>query len=104
MTNREGAFGEFQADAPAGGLRSIPATGEARTRSVAVPAGEIVDVSDPGVCLNYGLPAPTRRDKLTVMDVDTYTTDPQDPQGAPQPLHPRHQPRGGPGGHVAPLQ
>ena len=46
VTNRPGAFGEFQGDAGAGGLRSIPATGEPRSRSVAVPAGETVDVDD----------------------------------------------------------
>jgi hypothetical protein len=77
VTNRPGAFGEFQADAAAGGLRSIPATGEPRSQSVAVPAGETVDVSIPGVCLNYGLAAPTPRDTLTIMDVDSYTTDPK---------------------------
>jgi hypothetical protein len=77
VTNREGAFGEFQANASAGGLRSVPTTGEPRSRSVAVPAGESVDVTIPGVCLNYGLPAPTPRDTLTVMDVDAYTTDPK---------------------------
>ncbi|MHB1559398.1 MAG: hypothetical protein ACYC61_18265 [Isosphaeraceae bacterium] len=77
VTNREGAFGEFQADAPAGGLRSVPVTGEPGSRSVAVPAGESIDVSIPGVCLNYGRPAPTPRDTLSLMDVDTYTTDPR---------------------------
>jgi hypothetical protein len=77
VTNREGAFGEFQADAPAGGLRSVPTTGEPRSRSVAVPAGESIDLTIPGVCLNYGLPAPTPRDTLTVMDVDAYTADPK---------------------------
>ncbi len=102
--NREGAFGEFQADAPRAGLRSIPTTGEPPSRSVAVPAGESVDLTITGVCLNYGLPAPTGRDKLTVMDVDEYTTDPRDPQGAPHPLDARHQPRRRPGGDVAALQ
>jgi hypothetical protein len=77
VTNREGAFGEFQAEAPPGGLRSIPTTGEPHSRSVAVPAGESVDLTITGVCLNYGRPAPTPRDSLTVMDVDTYTTDPR---------------------------
>ncbi len=61
---------------PAASARS-PSTGEPGSRSVAVPAGESVDVSIPGVCLNYGLPAPTPRDTLTLMDVDTYTTDPR---------------------------
>src|SRR5579885_497298 len=44
VTNREGAFGEFQGEAPAGGLRSVPTTGEPRSRSVAVPPGETVDL------------------------------------------------------------
>jgi hypothetical protein len=77
VSNRAGAFGEFQSDEPAGGLRSIPTTGEPNSRSVAVPAGQTVDVTIPGVCLNYGLPAPTPRDTLTVMDVDSYTTNPR---------------------------
>jgi hypothetical protein len=72
--NGEGAFGEFQGGGQ-GGLRSIPTTGELRARSVAVPASESVDLTIRGVCLNYGLPAPTPRDSLIVMDVDTYTTD-----------------------------
>lgn len=77
VTNRQGAFGEFQADAPAGGLRSVPVTGEPGARTVAVPAGESIDVSITGVCLNYGRPAPTPRDTLTLMDVNTYTEDPR---------------------------
>ncbi len=44
---------------------------------MAVPAGESVDLTIRGVCLNYGLPAPTPRDNLVVMDVDTYTNDPR---------------------------
>jgi hypothetical protein len=44
---------------------------------VAVPIGETIELSIPAVCLNYGLPSPTGRDKLTLMDVDTYTTDPR---------------------------
>ncbi len=75
--NGEGAFGEFQGGPQAGGLRSIPTTGEPRSRAVAVPAGESVDLTIRGVCLNYGLPAPTPRDTLVVMDVNNYTTDPK---------------------------
>ncbi len=104
VANREGAFGEFQADEPAGGLRSIPTTGEPRSRSVAVPAGESVDLTIPGVCLNYGLPAPTGRDTLTVMDVDEYTTDPRIRKALRTPRDARHQPRRRPGGDVAGLQ
>ncbi|MGP0068129.1 MAG: hypothetical protein ACLQGP_31595 [Isosphaeraceae bacterium] len=77
VTNREGAFGEFQGEAGIGGLRSVQPTFDATTHSVGVPAKETVDVSVPGVCLNYGLPAPTGRDTLTLVDVDSYTTDPR---------------------------
>ena len=71
--NGPGAFGEFQPGA--GGLRSIPAAGTLPSRTVAVPAGEMVELTVPGVCLNYGLPAPTPRDTLAIMDVETYTED-----------------------------
>jgi hypothetical protein len=74
--NGEGAFGEFQGGGQ-GGLRSVPTTGEARTRAVAVPAGETVDLTIRGVCLNYGLPAPTPRDTLAIVDVESYTDNPR---------------------------
>ena len=77
VSDREGAFGGFQGEGAVAGLRSVPPTTDAATRSVAVPAKETIDVSVPGVCLNYGLPAPTGRDTLILMDVDTYTTDPR---------------------------
>jgi hypothetical protein len=77
ITNRPGAFGDFQGQVAVAGLRSVPATSEPDSRSLAVPAGETIEVSVPGVCLNYGLPAPTGRDTLTLMDVDTYTHDPR---------------------------
>jgi hypothetical protein len=75
VTNREGAFGEFQVAGAVAGLRSVPPVTDEATHSVAVPAKESIDVSVPGVCLNYGLAAPTPRDTLILMDVDTYTTD-----------------------------
>jgi hypothetical protein len=37
----------------------------------------MLELSVPGVCLNYGLPSPTPRDRLTLMGVDDYTTDPR---------------------------
>jgi hypothetical protein len=77
VTNREGAFGGFQSSDAPGGLRSISVTAESRTPSVAVPVGESVDLMIPAVCLNYGKPSPTTRDKLTLMDVDDYTSDPR---------------------------
>ncbi len=76
VTNREGAFGDFQGEAVAG-LRSVPPASDPGTHSVAVPASETIEVSVPGVCLNYGLPAPSGRNTLTLMDVDNYTTDPR---------------------------
>jgi hypothetical protein len=77
VTNRQGAFGEFRVAAAPAGLQSIPATGEAPSRSVAVPVGESIELTIPGVCLNFGLPAPSPRDSLTLMDIDTYSTDPR---------------------------
>jgi hypothetical protein len=75
--NREGAFGEFRATAPAGGLRSVPASDEPRSRMVTVPVGETVKFWLPSVCLNYGLPSPTGRDTFRLMDVDEYSSDPR---------------------------
>jgi hypothetical protein len=77
VSNSEGAFGGFDGNGQARGLRSIPASGETQSRSLAVPVGETIDVSITAVCLNYGKPSPTGRDKLTLMDVDTYTADPR---------------------------
>jgi hypothetical protein len=76
-SNQQGAFGDFQGQATVAGLRSIPPSAEPRTRAVAVPVGETIELVIPAVCLNYGLPSPTGRDTLKVMDVDTYTTDPR---------------------------
>jgi hypothetical protein len=76
-SNRQGAFGDFQGEATVAGLRSVPPSGEPRTRAVAVPIGETIDLVIPAVCLNYGLPSATGRDTLKLMDVDTYTTDPR---------------------------
>jgi len=40
-----------------------------------VPAGESLDVTVAAVCLNFGLPTPTPRDKFTLVDVADYSTD-----------------------------
>jgi hypothetical protein len=77
VTNRPGAFGAFEGSEPPPGLRSIPPTGASRIPSVAVPVGETIELSIPAVCLNFGRPSPTPRDTLTLMDVDTFTTDPR---------------------------
>jgi len=75
-TNRPGAFGQFQlAGAP--GLRSMPLDEDRKTPSLTVPVGEKLELSIPAVCLNFGLPSPTPRDRLTLMDVETYSQDPR---------------------------
>ena len=74
VSNREGAFGEFRATSSAGGLQSVGTRNEAIANQVAVPVGETVDLTIPGVCLNYGLPAPTPRNTFRLVDVSEYTT------------------------------
>ncbi len=74
VSNREGAFGEFHSTSSAGGLQSIGTSNEAIANQVAVPVGETVDLTIPGVCLNYGLPAPTPRNTFRLVDVSEYTT------------------------------
>jgi hypothetical protein len=76
VTNREGAFGEFRGTAGASGLQSVPATDEKHAREVTVPVGETIELTIPGVCLNYGIPAPTPRNILRLMDVGEYSRDP----------------------------
>ena len=76
VSNRPGGFGEFAIGRPEG-LQSVKLEAVADKPSVTVPAGETLELSVPGVCLNYGLPAPTSSDTLTLMDVDDYTTNPR---------------------------
>lgn len=73
INNRPGSFGRFAGSA-APGFRSMPVTGS-DSPALTVPAGETLDVSVPGVCLNYGVDAPGPRDVFTLMDVDRYTED-----------------------------
>lgn len=73
INNRPGSFGRFEGSS-APGFRSMPVAGSA-SPSLTVPAGETVDVSVPGVCLNYGVDTPGPRDVFTLMDVDQYTQD-----------------------------
>ena len=75
--NREGAFGDFQGTGAPAGLRSIGAVDEPRSRAVAVPVGETIELSIPAVCLNYGWPTPTARDTFRLMTVEEYTPDPR---------------------------
>jgi hypothetical protein len=73
-TNRSGGFGQFaSSNGGQGGLQSIPAT-DAKY-GVTVPAGQTVDLDIPAVCLNFGLPTPTLKNKFRLVDVDDYTKD-----------------------------
>jgi len=76
-TNEPGAFGAFRSISPEGGFRSIPVTDDARRDAVTVPVGQTVEVAIPAVCLNYGMPTPTARDRFELMDVDDYSQDPR---------------------------
>ncbi|MDR3636815.1 MAG: hypothetical protein P4L84_23625 [Isosphaeraceae bacterium] len=74
-TNRPGAFGQFRDGADSAGFHSIPATAGPDMNAVTIPAGTTVELSLPAVCLNFGLPTPTIRDKFHLMDVDDYSAD-----------------------------
>ena len=56
--NREGAFGDFQGTGGPDGLQSIGALDEPRSREVAVPVGETIELNVPAVCLNLRLADP----------------------------------------------
>jgi hypothetical protein len=75
--NREGAFGDFRGTGGPVGLQSVGAIDEPRSREVAVPVGQTIELTIPAVCLNYGWPTPTARDTFTLMSVDEYTPDPR---------------------------
>ncbi|MBV8231812.1 MAG: hypothetical protein JO329_17655 [Planctomycetaceae bacterium] len=76
ISNPPGAFGEFQ-DRPRGtGFQSV-APDDVGVNTVIVPAGQTVEMSVPAVCLNFGLPTPTSRDRFELVDVDDYTRDPR---------------------------
>jgi hypothetical protein len=75
--NREGAFGDFRGTGGPVGLQSVGAFDEPRSREVAVPVGQTIELTIPAVCLNYGWPTPTARDTFTLMSVDEYTPDPR---------------------------
>jgi hypothetical protein len=77
VTNRDGAFGAFRGTTSSGGLQSVAARNEAISSQVAVPVGETVELNIPGVCLNYGLPSPTPRNTLRLVDVNEYSSNPR---------------------------
>ena len=72
--NRPGGFGKFAAAGPGVGFRSMPAS-ETASAGVAVAAGQSAEIDLPAVCLNFGLPSPSAKDKMTLMDVDDYSRD-----------------------------
>ena len=75
-TNRTGGFGRFaNAGGSQPGFRSVDPVGPSTDSAVTVPAGQKVDVDIPAVCLNFGLPTPTARDKFRLVDVDDYSKD-----------------------------
>ena len=75
--NEPGAFGAFRSAPADSGFRSIAPTDQSRSCTVTVPIGQRVEIAIPAVCLNYGMPTPTPRDKFELMDVDDYSRDPR---------------------------
>jgi hypothetical protein len=75
--NEPGAFGAFRSAPAESGFRSIAPAGPAPSCTVAVPVGQRVEIAIPAVCLNYGMPTPTARDKFALMDVNDYSPDPR---------------------------
>jgi hypothetical protein len=66
-TNRPGGFGQFKG--AAGSDAGF------QTSTVTVPVGKTIDLTLPAVCLNFGLPTPTGRNRFELMDVNEYTGD-----------------------------
>ncbi len=75
LSNRLGSFGQFRRAESDEGPQSVANNGSSLGPSMTIPAGESLDVNVTAVCLNYGLPTPTLRDRFTLMDVDDYSTD-----------------------------
>jgi hypothetical protein len=71
-TNRTGGFGQFAGGRDEPGFRSVAPSDP---NGVVVPAGQKVDLEIPAVCLNFGIPTPTPRDKFRLVDVDDYSKD-----------------------------
>lgn len=76
--NRPGSFGAFaRKDADSPGFRSVGLSSPEIDKVVTVPTGESVDLTVPGVCLNFGIRTPNIRDKFQLVDVDDYSGDPR---------------------------
>jgi hypothetical protein len=76
-TNEAGAFGAFQPAAGGEAFRSVAPRDVPGPGTITVPVGQTVEVTIPAVCLNYGLDAPTSRDRFELMDVNDYSRDPR---------------------------
>ena len=75
FSNRPGSFGQFRGSGSAEELQSVALGNSSLDPSLTVPAGESLDVAVTAVCLNFGLPTPTPRDRFTLLDVADYSTD-----------------------------
>jgi hypothetical protein len=75
--NEENAFGAFRSAPAESGFRSIAPVANSPGSTVTVPVGQQVELALTAVCLNYGRPTPTPRDKFELMDVDSYSADPR---------------------------
>ena len=73
--NQAGGFGQFASSKSVGGFQSIPVDADAAASTVAVPVGQTVDFAIPAVCLNFGAPTPTSKNRFKLVDVDDYSTD-----------------------------
>lgn len=77
-SNKAGSFGEFRSTGEkTAGFRSVGVEPKAADPSIAVPAGQSVELMLTSVCLNYGIRTPNAKDKFELLDVDDYTTDPR---------------------------
>ncbi len=75
--NQAGGFGQFAGNKGQAGFRSVgvSADTDASTGAVTVPVGKSVDFSIPAVCLNFGSPTPTSKNRFRLVDVDDYSSD-----------------------------
>jgi hypothetical protein len=76
--NAPGGFGQFGVNGGnAVGFRSVGVAADTKISSISVAPGKSAEFDMPAVCLNFGLPSPVAKDKLTLVDVDDFTRDPR---------------------------
>ncbi len=75
FSNRPGGFGRFRDSGGDEEQQLVAIDSSALDSPITVPAGESLDVTVTAVCLNFGLPTPTPRDRFTLVDVAAYSTD-----------------------------